>query len=280
MALCEVDYETLSQALRAYAGTSIDRQRAQLLEARLEQIARARGMSGVTPLIDRLRPPFDDNTSDLVDDLVNCETSFFRDAPAFGALRDFVIPRVMEQRAQVRRLRVLCAGCSTGQEAYSVAMLVREHFPELARWTVEITGVDISAKRIERAAAGVYARRELERGVPSTLLPKYFQRHEGQLRVIAALRAFTQFRRANLTEPWPGLMGYDIVLLRNLLIYLDKPAKAAMLGRAHDALRAGGYLLLGAAETVSAARPSFDRVPCSIYPVYTPHERSKGTGRP
>ena len=280
MALCDVDYETLSQALRAYAGTSIDRRRADLLEARLEQIARARGMSGVTPLIDRLRPPFNEATSDLVDDLVNCETSFFRDAPAFTALRDFVIPSAMKKRAEVRRLRVLCAGCSTGQEAYSVAMLVREHFPELSRWSVEITGVDISAKRVERAAAGAYSHRELERGVPASFLPKYFQQHNGQLRVIAALRAFTQFRRANLTESWPGLVGYDIVLLRNLLIYLDDTAKAVMLERAHDALRTSGYLLLGSAETVGAARKAFDRVPYPTYPIYTPHERLKGTARP
>ncbi len=280
MALCDVDYETLSQALRAYAGTSIDRRRADLLEARLEQIARARGMSSVTPLIDRLRAPFDDATSDLVDGLVNCETSFFRDAPAFTALREVVIPGAMEKRADVRRLRILCAGCSTGQEAYSVAMLVREHFPDLSRWSVEITGVDISSKRVEHASSGVYSARELERGLPAAFLPKYFQKYEGQYRVIAALRAFTQFRRANLTEPWPGLVGYDIVLLRNLLIYLDDAAKAVMLGRAHDALRTNGYLLLGAAETVAAARHAFDRVRCAAYPVYKPHERPKGTDRP
>ena len=280
MALCDVDYEALSRALRAYSGTSIDRRRAELLEARLEHIARARGMNGVTRLIEHMRPPFDDATSDLVDGLVNCETSFFRDAPAFAALRDFVIPGVMEKRSKVRRLRVLCAGCSTGQEAYSLAILVREHFPELARWSVEITGVDISAKRIERASAGIYTTRELERGLPATLLPKYFQKHEGQHRVTAALRAFTQFRRANLTETWPGLIGYDVVLLRNLLIYLDDTAKAVMLERAHDALRTSGYLLLGAAETVSAARHAFERVPYAGYPVYTPRELSKGSGGP
>jgi chemotaxis protein methyltransferase CheR len=94
------------------------------------------------------------------------------------------------------------------------------------------------------------------------------------------LRAFTQFRRANLAESWTGFVGYDIVLLRNLLIYLDEPAKGVMLERAHNALRSNGYLLLGYAETVSAARKAFERVPFAPYPIYTPHERMKGAGSP
>ncbi len=278
MALCDVDYQTLSQALHAYAGTSLDRRRAELLEARLEHIARSRGMNGVTPLIDHLRPPLDDSSSELVDGLVNCETSFFRDTPAFEALRAFVLPRVMERRAETRRLRILCAGCSTGQEVYSIAILLREHFPNFCASRVEITGVDISAKRIERAAAGVYTRREVERGVPSAVAARYFQPHDGQYRAVGTLRAMAQFRRANLAESWAGFVGYDIVLLRNLLIYFDASAKAAMLTRAHEALLGGGYLLLGAAETVSAARRIFDRAPWGGYPIYTPRKRAEGAG--
>jgi chemotaxis protein methyltransferase CheR len=266
MTLRDVDYKTLSDALFAYAGTSLDRRRAALLEARLEKIARSRGMDGVEPLIDGLRNS--DNPAELIDDLVNCETSFFRDTPAFAALREYVIPQAMIKRDKVRRLRVLCAGCSTGQEAYSVAMMVREYFPELARWSVEITGIDVSMKRVERAAEGRYSEREVQRGVPRKLVPKYFQKDGDGLRMTAALRAFTQFRRANLTEAWPGLTDYDIVLLRNVLIYLDDTAKAAMLLRARDSLQNNGFLLLGAAETVAKARDAFRRAPWSGYPVY------------
>lgn len=269
MTLRDVDYQTVSEALRAYSGTSVARMRAELIEARLEQIARARGLRDVAPLIDNLRSPHDGTAGELVEGLVNCETSFFRDAPAFTALREHVLPAVMQRRAKVRQVRVLCAACSTGQEAYSVAMLVREHFPELARWNVEILGVDISAKRISRATAGVYSKRELERGMPPDLVSKYFQPYEGQHRVVAALRTFTQFRRVNLNASWMGLVGFDVLLLRNLLIYLDDTAKAGMLNAAHHSLQRQGFLLLGAAETVSATRELFERVPYPAYPIYT-----------
>lgn len=267
MTLRDVDYQTLSDALRAYSGAAVDRRRADLLEARLEHIARARGMKGIAPLLDDMRT----DGSDLVDDLVNCETSFFRDAPAFAALRELIIPRVIAKRAPQRRLRVLCAGCSTGQEPYSVAMLLRESFPELLTWHLEITGVDISSKRIERATSGVYERREVERGVPQALVRRYFQEQSEQLRIIAPLRAIVQFRRVNLVEPWLGLVGYDVVLLRNLLIYLDDDAKAAMLRHARDSMHKQGFLLLGSAET--ARGHAFDRVPWAPYPVYTPSDR-------
>lgn len=272
MALCETDYRTLVQAMYAYAGTAVDRRRAEVLEARLRQIARARGMADVTPLIASMRRPITAKTTDVVDGLVNCETSFFRDAPAFAALRDFVIPAAMQVRGNIRRLRILSAGCSTGQEAYSVAILLREHFQELSRWVVEIVGVDVSSKRVERATAGCYSPAELSRGVPESFITKYFQRDEDTMRAVTSLRTITQFRRLNLMEPWQ-LHSYDVVLLRNVLIYLDESAKSAVLEHAHASLSSGGFLLLGSAESLSTTRFAFDRASFPGYPAYARRSR-------
>jgi chemotaxis protein methyltransferase CheR len=272
MAMRAPDLRTVTAALQAYAGTVVGLRRAEIIEARLHQMARARGLTTVEPLVEALRDPGSALSSEVMDGLVNCETSFFRDSRAFDSLRDFVIPEVMARRASVRRLRILCAGCATGQEPYSVAMLIREKFPTLARWQVEICGLDVSLKRTERAAAGLFSRHEVERGLTQELVRKYFQPEGDKLRISASLRAFTQFRRLNLMERWPAVFGYDIVLLRNVLIYLDDAAKSCMLSEARRSLHAHGLLMLGAAERIPPTNNDFDRAAWSHYPVYTPRK--------
>jgi chemotaxis protein methyltransferase CheR len=149
-------------------------------------------------------------------------------------------------------------------------MLMREEFPELARWHIEITGVDVSQKRIERAASGLFSQHEIERGLTQAMVNKYFQPEDDKLRISASLRSFTFFRRVNLTERWPALFGYDIVLLRNVLIYLDDATKSCILSEARRSLHAHGLLMLGAAEQVPSTCRDFDRVQWAHYPVYTP----------
>ena len=266
------DFRTVTDALQAYAGTVVGMRRAEIIEARLNQMAKARGFATFEPLVEALRDPESPAASDVMDGLVNCETSFFRDTRAFDSLRDFVIPEVMARRASVRRIRVLSAGCATGQEAYSIAMLMREKFPELSRWQIEICGLDVSLKRIERATSGLFSQHEVERGLTQDMVRRYFQPEGDKVRISASLRAFTHFRRVNLMQRWPAVFGYDIVLLRNVLIYLDDAAKSCMLSEARRSLHAQGFLMLGAAERVPPGSRDFDRAAWSHYPVYTPRQ--------
>ena len=270
MTLKAADFATLAKALFAYAGSTLDERRAELLEAKLQQVAHNRGLAHITPLFEELRDPTAPLARELIESLVNSETSFFRDPRAFDALREHVIPTLVTKRAPLKRLRILSAGCSTGQEVYSIAMLVRESFPELAGWHVEITGVDVSAKRITRAREGLFTAHEVARGVPDPLGRKYFRAEGEEFRVVAALRTLTRFHCANLAERWQGLFGFDVVLLRNVLIYLDETVKSAVLREAHKALQVNGMLLLGAAETLDADKHRFERTAWSGYQVYLP----------
>lgn len=270
MALTPSDIHVLGKALYAFAGSSLDARRADVLESRLQQIAIIRGLTGIEPLVQELREPESALAAELIESLVNSETQFFRDQRFFDALREHVFPAVIETRRPLKRLRVLSAGCSTGQEVYSVAMLLRESFPELARWHVELTGVDVSTKRIERSKAGLYTARELERGVPPDLAAKYFRVENNEFRVVSALRALTRFYPRNLAQRWSGLFGFDVVLLRNVLIYLDDEVKTAVLQQARGALQASGMLLLGAAETLDSSKHPFQRTAWSSYQVYLP----------
>ncbi|MBC7792063.1 MAG: protein-glutamate O-methyltransferase CheR [Clostridia bacterium] len=269
MALSDADLRTLAKALQSFSGGALDSRRAEMLEARLNQLANARGFQDLTPLFAMLREPL--SAHELIEDMLNHETSFFRDTRFFEALRAYVLPAVITKRTPLKRIRILSAGCSTGQEVYSIAMLIRDVFPGLAGWSIEVTGVDVSSKRIARAKEGVFSTHELERGLSAALQQKFFQRDGENFRVSAAIRTLTRFYRLNLAEPWHGLFGYDVVLVRNVLIYLDDVTRSALLSHARHALHSSGMLLLGAAETLDSTKHPFQRTAWGPYSVYLPH---------
>jgi chemotaxis protein methyltransferase CheR len=194
----------------------------------------------------------------IVDALTTNETSWFRDREPFSALTDSVLPQLVQAGGASRRLRIWSAACSSGQEPYSLAITLQQFLP--AGWTYEILGTDISAEMVARAEAGAYSQVEVNRGLPANLLVQYFERAGTQWRVTPTLRRRVSFQRMNLAAPLPPMAGFDVVFLRNILIYFDVETKRRVLRNVGKVLRPDGWLFLGAAETTIGVDNTFDRV--------------------
>jgi len=185
----------------------------------------------------------------VVDAMTNNETWFFRDGYPFEALRQVVLPQLLRQRETEPELSVWSAGCSSGQEIYSVAMLIREHFPRLLNPRLTLLGTDISDVILLRARAGRYSQWEVNRGLPAKLLCKYFDRSGADWELGRNIRDTVSFRFMNLSAPWPELPRCDVAFLRNVLIYLSLESRKKILSQLRRVLRPSGYLFLGSAES-------------------------------
>lgn len=229
-----------------------------LVDSRLDAIARGAGVRSVDELVGKLRR---DSGSLLVQRVVEAmttnETMFFRDAHPFDALRRRFVPELVERRAAERRLCVWSAAAATGQEPYSIAMTLLETFPELASWDVRILATDLNSAVLERARLGRYRELEVGRGLPPSYLAKYFVRRDGEWELTPEVRNLVTFRQLNLVEAWDDLEIYDLVFMRNVLIYFDVGTKRAILGRLQRVLRRDGYLVLGGAETTTNLDEAF-----------------------
>lgn len=242
-----------------------------LVESRLLPLARAQGLASVQDLVRRLKSqPEGALHTQVVEAMTTNETSFFRDVHPFEALRTVVLPELIAARTRQRKLRIWSAACSTGQEVYSLAILLAEHFPELESWDVEILGSDLSQAVLEKAAEGVYSQLEVNRGLPAALLVKYFQKEGLLWRVQEPLRRKVKLMRINLVEPWPPLPTMDVIFLRNVLIYFPPAVKQKVLLRMRQHLAADGVLFLGGAETTLGLDDAWQRIPCGKTSFYQP----------
>ncbi|MFM8270962.1 MAG: CheR family methyltransferase [Gemmata sp.] len=192
--------------------------------------------------------------------MVTTETSFFRDAHPFEALRKSVLPELLKARQAEKRLSLWCAASSSGQEPYTVALILREYFPELADWKVTFQATDISQDMLARCRDGSYSQIEVNRGLPAALLVKYFRQEGARWRARDDLRAMIEFTRLNLAAPWPVMPTFDLILMRNVMIYFDVDTKKSILRRLARQLRPDGYLVLGGAETTLNLDDSYARV--------------------
>jgi chemotaxis protein methyltransferase CheR len=219
------------------------------MEVRLRGLLRALQLSGLPQLIDRLRR---NGTPELWDTvtgrLANHETQFFRDAPVFAALVKTVLPELVKRKHQVPYLNIWCAGCSTGQEAYSIAMTLHRHVPNLERWLVRIQATDVCPAVLDHARRGIYSDAELRRGVPPAQRERYFRCTPTGWRVAPEIARMIEWRSLNLLGDWAGLPHFDIVFMRHVLVYFSPAARRQVLTRLPDQLRTGGYLFLGHAD--------------------------------
>jgi chemotaxis protein methyltransferase CheR len=250
--------DALRRLLRQRAGITLEAGKEYLVQARLGPLAERAGLGSVGALIDRV----DAGAAPLlVDRVVEAmtinETSFFRDAHAFSGLRAMILPTLL---ARPGRIRVWCAAASTGQEPYSLAMLLREHYADQAG-RFDILATDIATGVLARADEARYTQLEVNRGLPAPLLLKYFRRTGRDWQLTDDVRAMVRFRRHNLIGVRPLGELFDLVLLRNVLIYFDEPARREVLDRIRGVLRVDGWLMLGATETASALRDGFVRIP-------------------
>ncbi|TQK69576.1 protein-glutamate O-methyltransferase CheR [Nocardioides sp. SLBN-35] len=238
-------FASVSALVRRETSMVYDEGKEYLVEARLNPLAAARGL-GLEEYVARLA--FDaDERRKVVDALTINETSWFRDHTPYQAFTDAMLPALLEGRQVTRRLRIWSAACSSGQEAYSIAMLLDQHLP--AGWSYEIVATDISTAMLERVRAGRYSQVEVNRGLPATSLVRYFTRVGREWEIADRLRERVTVKHLNLAAPYLGLGSFDVIWLRNVLIYFDASTKQDILRRMLPMLAEDGYLLLGSSET-------------------------------
>lgn len=256
------DFAFIAAFLKDRSGLILGGDKQYLLESRLGAMMRELGLAGLAHLAERLRQPGADPLKDrVVDAMTTNETSFFRDTHPFEALRKTVIPGLVARRESARSLRIWSAACSTGQEPYSLAMLLKENFPLLAGWNVEILATDISPTALARARQGTYSTFEVQRGMPIQMLIRYFSQAGDTWRINDDLRRQISFQQVNLLEDLSPLGTFDIVLCRNVLIYFDTPTKTRILNAMAGRIAGDGALLLGGAESVFSICDAFTGVP-------------------
>jgi chemotaxis protein methyltransferase CheR len=255
------DYEYLRKLLKERSGLDLSADKQYLVESRLIPLARKNGLIGIGELVQKVKGGSDALTIDVIEAMTTNETFFFRDKIPFDHLRQSVVPQLLQARAGRRSLRIWCAASSTGQEPYSIAMLLKEFSHELTGWRVEIVATDLSLGVLEKARAGIFSQFEVQRGLPIQLLVKHF-RQVGELwQLNADIRAMVQHRQLNLMQDFSHLGTFDVIFCRNVLIYFDQDTKIGVFNRLAKSLEADGVLALGAAESVVGVTDAFKPFP-------------------
>lgn len=254
------EFEFIRDLVKERAAIVLDTGKAYLVESRLSSIARREGFKTVGEFVQRLRAePYGSKHRQVVEAMTTNETSFFRDIHPFDTLRTLVVPEILQQRAKERTLTVWCAASSSGQEPYTIAMVLREHFPVLATWNVRVLATDINRQMVERSKEGRYSQLEVNRGLPVGLLVKNFIKSGNEWVIKDELRKWMEFREMNLAGPWPAMPQVDVLFIRNVLIYFDVPTKRDIMAKCRRVLRPGGYLFMGSAETTIKIDDQFER---------------------
>ena len=248
-----VDYAYLRQLVYEQSQNVLDPSRDYLFETRLAKLVRDQSMSSIAELIQALRLRRNPTLERAVAEAMTInETSFFRDSHPFELLRTQLLPELIEHRRNTRSLRIWSAACSTGQEAYSTAMLLLEHFPQLANWTVQIEGTDISSEVVRRCQSGTYHRIEMNRGLPARNIVRFFDHHGEDWTVKSEVRRLCNFRLANLCGdqlPFsPANSRFDVIFLRNVMLYFSQESRKKLLANVHRLLASDGLLFLGSSE--------------------------------
>jgi len=256
------DFEFLSRTVRERSGLQLTQDKSYLLESRLMPVARKFGAKSLDEFITAVRRQADEERLRAITDAMTTnETLFFRDTKPFEQFKRVVMPTLLQARAASRVVRIWCAASSSGQEPYSLAMVIKEEGARLAGWRFEIVATDISQEMIDRARAGLYSQFEVQRGLPIQLLMKYFKQLEDRWQLDDQIRSMVNFRLFNLLDD-PRVLGhFDVVFCRNVLIYFDQPTKAQVLERIAKLLPPDGVLYLGGAETVLGITDRFEPVP-------------------
>jgi chemotaxis protein methyltransferase CheR len=257
MAQPNADYGLLRQVVFDQSQNVLEPSRDYLFETRLSKLLRNNGLKQVTDLIELLRRRRDPVLERAIAEAMTInETSFFRDQRPFDLLRTELLPSLLESRRSSRSLRIWSAACSTGQEAYSTAMLLLEHFPQLFQlgsgWNVKIEGTDISHDVVLRCQGGSYHRIEMNRGLPARNIVRFFDHHGEDWTVKPELRKLCNFRQANLCADQPPFSPatgrFDVIFLRNVMLYFSQETRKKLLRNIHNLLAADGILFLGSSE--------------------------------
>jgi chemotaxis protein methyltransferase CheR len=256
------DFDFLRKLLRERSGLVLSAEKQYLAESRLVPVARRHAIATLGELIGKLKA--NDNASlasEVVEAMTTNETFFFRDKLPFDHFRDTALPALIAAHARDKRIRIWCAAASSGQEPYSVAMILREFNAQLAGYRTEIIATDLSGEVLARAKAGIYSQFEVQRGLPIHQLVKYFSQVSENWQIAPEIRAMVQFRPLNLLKDFSALGTFDMVFCRNVLIYFDQDTKIQVLNRLARQMAETSFLALGAAETVVGLTDTFKPMP-------------------
>lgn len=261
MTLSQPEFNYVRRLVLDQSAIVLEEDKGYLVESRLLPLARRQGFVSISLLVQKLQAePFHSLHRLAVEAMTTNETSFFRDFNPFEALKRFVLPELIAGRSSERALNIWCAASSSGQEPYSLAILIRENFPKLLSWKIRILATDLSTDILARAKEGRYSQIEVNRGLLAPLLVKYFHKQGCDWHLRDEIRSMVDFQILNLSNVWPALPSMDIVMIRNVLIYFGIETKKEILAKVRKVLRPDGYFFLGGAETTFSIDDSYERV--------------------
>jgi chemotaxis protein methyltransferase CheR len=256
------DYDFLRKLLKERSGLVLAADKQYLVESRLMPVAHRSGIGSLAELVAKLRGRNNDPLAvEVAEAMTTNESFFFRDKLPFEHFRDTIMPALLAARPSHRRIRIWCAAASTGQEPYSLAMILKEMGLQVAGRPIEIVATEFSTQVLEKAKSGIFSQFEVQRGLPIQLLIKYFDQVGDTWQINPDVRAMVQFRPFNLLHDFTHLGAFDLVFCRNVLIYFDPETKTRVLDRIARIMAHDGYLVLGAAETVVGLSDSFKPLP-------------------
>ena len=255
------DFKFICDLVKVRSGLTLSDDKGYLLESRLMPLARRHDLGGLEGLANELRIKKDEKLIvEVTEAMTTNESFFFRDKKPFDLFRDSILPEFIKNRAAKKQFRLWCAAASSGQEPYSLAMIMKEAAAKLSGWKIGIVGTDISNDILEKARNGVYSQFEVQRGLPIQLLMKNFDKHEDMWRIKPDLRSMIEYKFFNLLENLAPLGTFDVVFCRNVLIYFDQETKGKVMAQIASLMPKDGLLFLGGAETVLGITDKFKPV--------------------
>ncbi|MEL6529393.1 MAG: protein-glutamate O-methyltransferase CheR [Pseudomonadota bacterium] len=254
MEVSEASHQIIADLLSARTGQHLTESRRWRVPTALSGVFRHHGISNVDQLvclldIPRRRLTDNDLATEVVEALLNNETYFFRDKPTFDQIPEDILPTIAQRRQHVKRISIWCAGCSTGQEVHSLAMLFEDQREKWDGWTIEILGTDVSHRAIRTARTGLYTQFEVQRGLGIAQMLRHFDETPDGWQIRDHVRSITRFQQHNVLSEPPSRQRFDLVLCRNVLLYFDKDTRATAFQRLSSAMARDGFLMLGAGET-------------------------------
>lgn len=253
-----MDFEFIAKLLKERSGLDLNKDKTYLIESRLGPLARRHDLEDVSAMVLALRlRPTEELLSEVTDAMTTNESFFFRDKTPFELFKNIMMPSLMNGRSGAKHVRIWCAAASTGQEPYSLAILLKEMAAQLNGWSFEIIGTDITEDVLDKARKGIYSQFEVQRGLPIQMLVKYFSKVGESWEIKPEIRQMVKYKKFNLLDSFAVMGRFDIVFCRNVLIYFDRPTKTDVLNRLLNVVPEDGFLVLGAAETVFGLTASF-----------------------
>ena len=277
------EFEFLRRFLKDRSGLVLTPDKQYLIESRLMPVARRHNLKGLSEIVLLLGKPGNDALAvEVTEAMTTNESFFFRDKVPFDHFQQVMLPALTPARQSQKRLRIWCAAASTGQEPYSLAMILNELAARYAGWRIEITGTDLSREVLEKAKAGVYTQFEVQRGLPVQLMLKYFEQNGDTWRLSQNIRSMVKYQTFNLLDSFSSMGQFDIIFCRNVLIYFDNDAKIDIMNRMAKQLAPDGFFVLGAAETVVGLSNAFKPMPDKrgLYIHNAPAANSAAPARP